>query len=356
MSAGEAARRVAAGATVALAGFLAREACLADMPAPAPSEPPAAPAKVERRESLFTDEDDLNSPPTAPPEVIAEGGSARDISIWGDYVLWSSGEGIHRVSAWGGGPSRLVVADRSVSDLANDGEHIYWIGSGSASPPWYDILRVPIGGGRAQEIARGGCNPLGLLVDEAHVYFAGLCDGIQRVPKRGGPSKTLLAFDPNVSTRYIAQDEANIYWTDEAGVSSVPKAGGAPRLILKAQWANAIAVDRTHIYWSEGSCGSDCVPHAAVVRRLAKTGGVVSTLAERQVYVSAIALDATHVYWRTELGSIRRALKEGGPVETLARNQGSGDSLEAGTRHVYWSFRLLASGAPPHGGVARVPR
>jgi sugar lactone lactonase YvrE len=101
---------------------------------------------------------------------------------------------------------------------------------------------------------------------------------------------------------------------------------GDPPVLLAEGEADAIAIDRTHVYWS-GPGG---------VRRVPKVGGKVDELGGGRSIIS-IAVDDTHFYVANrEYGSIWRTPKTGGESETLARAQVQLWSLAVDETNMYW--------------------
>jgi hypothetical protein len=72
----------------------------------------------------------------------------------------------------------------------------------------------------------------------------------------------------------------------------VPVGGGTPTTLAAGQaWPYFIAVDATHVYWTNFDDGT--------VMKVSLAGGTPATLATGpgQSYAVGIAVDATSVYW-----------------------------------------------------------
>jgi hypothetical protein len=136
----------------------------------------------------------------------------------------------------------------------------------------------------------------------------------------------------------IAVDSTHIYWTNNDGqVMRRTKAGGIPEEFAPDEpYAFRIALDDTHVYWSQF--------HSGQLRYRAKSGGEVQTAVASTVY--DVATDVTHVYF-TDFsvggvpGGVRRWDKQKGTIETLyqatdgERECPIGIALDAD--HVYWT-------------------
>ncbi len=230
------------------------------------------------------------------------------------------------------------------------------------------IKRMPVSGGALQTLADdvGGC--CGLTQDDTHLYWArresgSTNNGIFRVLKTGGPVEQVASV-PNFENAYyiraLALDDTHIFWTegktgieaiDQPGVGAVrktPKAGGA--LVTLADNGDgienpgSIALDDTHVYWTERD--------TARARRVAKNGGAVTDFnnAQENLMAESVAVNDSDVYWTDTnagyAGRLRRAGKGGGAVVDIAIGiLGPGQPMFI-NNYVYW---------PQHGGVYRLP-
>jgi hypothetical protein len=110
----------------------------------------------------------------------------------------------------------------------------------------------------------------------------------------------------------------------------------------------AIAIDATHLYWAEqGSFDAAFnYSHDGAVKRVPLAGGAVEVLASGLEDPYAIALDAGNVYW-AEYGSfapfvgaaVKKKAKAGGAVTTLATQSGYGvgPQMAVDSSRVYWA-------------------
>ena len=187
--------------------------------------------------------------------------------------------------------------------LAVDETHVYW---GYAQHLW----RVPREGGVAETIATSegsGQSGMPLAVDAQHVYWAAAHTRLTRA-RKDGSDPVLLADEPLGMGR-VALDEAWVFWTSGAArsVAAVPKAGGERQLqaFVFERWPLHIAVDATHVYWSNTS---------GPLSRTPKGGGESVVIAEVRD-TSQLIVDGDAIYW-TEQGDVFRPT---GRVVKLAR-------------------------------------
>jgi hypothetical protein len=128
----------------------------------------------------------------------------------------------------------------------------------------------------------------------------------------------------------IAVDATHVYWTDEAVVKRRAKAGGEVEVVASNGW-NSLVVDGTHVYWAYA--------FEKFLQRQSKGAGTIEDIATEQSAVH-IALDATHVYWTTfTQGTVmRREIGATlGAVETIASGLTGPMEIALDGTHVYWT-------------------
>ena len=111
----------------------------------------------------------------------------------------------------------------------------------------------------------------------------------------------------------IAVSATGVYWTNMnyGTVMTVSLNGGMPATVTPmAGYPDAIAVDTTSVYWTDGG-------DARAVMKVPLNGGTLTTLASGQFFPDGIAVDATSVYWSSG-NAVMKVPLDGGAVATLA--------------------------------------
>lgn len=199
-------------------------------------------------------------------------------------------------------------------------------------------------GGKRRAVASpsSGCPPMVLsrgemtsdvALDGDHLYFFGTEDEVWRVHKNGGTPERLAVTD--TTPFRIAFDAERMYFatmppgSDQATIWSIPKSGGTPLAVTTSvAFPRDLVVDGGYVYWSSrGTVGDGFLNPDGSVGRVRTDGSGREVLASKLHDPSEIALDATHVYFGESLAradefqfGVRRVPREGGIVETIAEN------------------------------------
>jgi hypothetical protein len=195
-------------------------------------------------------------------------GYAAGLAVGGGKVYWvDQNNGTVNSIPFGGG-SVTVVASRLVTPggLALQGSTLYLSDANG------DLLSVPASGGAVTTLFTGPGLPPNtevamytppIVTDGTNVYFSVgyVTPGIYRFPlDRSAPATSLAS----VAASGLAVDGAELYWTDDSSVSSVPIAGGPTRVVwsLDTSIAGGIssgpAVDDTSVYWGVARQTATC--------------------------------------------------------------------------------------------------
>jgi hypothetical protein len=119
----------------------------------------------------------------------------------------------------------------------------------------------------------------------------------------------------------IAIDETHVYWTNygdsvdvEGSIARVPKVGGEPTTLVSGPLAqpNSIVVDGSDVYWSNYGSGT--------IARVSKVGGSPIILAVGQSFASNVRVLGDDIFWLKYVGShliMRASAWDGGNVATV---------------------------------------
>ena len=136
----------------------------------------------------------------------------------------------------------------------------------------------------------------------------------------------------------IAVDSTSVYWTNQAGASSVleisTEGGGMPTILATAQVLPSwIAVDGSGVYWvDDGVSGAG----GGSVHKVGLTGGTTSQLGGMQGNISYFTADADRLYW-TDTASIYSIGKDGTAPASLAAGGNFITTLAVDATDIYWA-------------------
>ncbi len=161
-------------------------------------------------------------------------------------------------------PTTLAPAQTLTNCIAVDAANVYWADTGGGTPA---IMKVPLGGGAATQVAAGGDRNGCVAVDGAGVYFVD-ADKIMKAPltSTGGGSAAPLASGQHVLKGAPLVAAGGFVWwiTDVYGnvdayngknaIVRLATAGGSPVEIVSAEvmgTTGGLAVDATNVYYSD---------------------------------------------------------------------------------------------------------
>jgi hypothetical protein len=263
----------------------------------------------------------------------------------------TSVEGSERGQVAGGGGASptaelvtLAIGQLSPSQLAIDGNSVYWVNTGAEKADDTSVAKVPLAGGAVTVLVSGVAEPRGIVVDSSRVYFAAGPDeglgsgpaGLMSVPLAGGAvSLVATGFDNDP----IAIGPWGVYGSSLQNLLlEAPLAGGAavaltPRDVLSgSDTTYGIAVDAHWVYWTQWM-------DPTTVLKAPIEGGAATTLTSAPGAGFGIAVDATSIYFATGQGIMKVALT-GGPATTLSTSAGIGIAID----DAYLYFTYLGGG------------
>jgi hypothetical protein len=165
--------------------------------------------------------------------------------------------------------------------------------------------------------------------DATHVYFTSEWSLLKA--ELDGSNLEVLATEPNGGLRTVAVDATDVYVANYGGagdILKVPKTGGTFTSIAMSSTPWGLALDATHVYWSDED---------GTVMRVDKDGQNPIQIASGDAGAYGLALDATHVFWASLIsGEIKRANLDGTGVTTLATGQTDAFAMVVDATRVYW--------------------
>lgn len=183
---------------------------------------------------------------TGGPVVTLVSGLDGPRSIYVDAfrVYFLTGNALMAVSKWGGIP--VVVAPAQCGNaLTGDSTSLYWVMNCVFFPP-AGIQKVSKLGGVPWFISSE--SPGQVAIDATNVYFA-TWQKVATVNKILGGLSVPLSNAPGSGP--IAIDTWNVYFATSPGISRVSKLGGATQAVNAEAAAQGLALDATHVYWSD---------------------------------------------------------------------------------------------------------
>ncbi len=195
-----------------------------------------------------------------------------------------------------------------VRRIEADGTNVYWL----ETDPFGNVFRAPVAG-TATPVLLGNANGQSsqLRLSRDYVYANALPDGLYRVAKTGGPSETLadnLAFPDDFVVdeifAYVVESDARAITRIDLPTNARTAAVPANSLPLFMGWW-AFAQDNSALFLMNPSS----------LERYGKGNGLGATpygpvLQDPFSDEASVAVDATHLYWtETLLGAIKTAPK-----------------------------------------------
>ena len=190
------------------------------------------------------------------PEYVA----ADDAGVvWTNRGSVSDGQ-IMRQPNDDGMPFELVSGQHEPAEIASDGDRIFWLNHHSPGAGPGSVRSVSVAGGEPAVLFEGLTNPKALAIDGTTVFFAGVISrgtiDILSIPKAGGAPTVIV---PSASALAITVGNGFVYWADSFGnIVRAPISGGESVVLATDQlFVHGLAVDAWCVYWTAGSSGQD---------------------------------------------------------------------------------------------------
>lgn len=260
------------------------------------------------------------------PELVVDTKfSPGEILIFKDEMLIGARAGgeVYRVSIVLSGMPVLVgtTATGAITAMSATASAIFVVGSnGTARMDWTGMSQYSYGTVSARAIDTDG----------TLVYWTA-SNAVRNGPVAGGTSNTFFSHAGLLTVLGLALNGTDAYWGLSDGTiwTSAKAPVMAGKIGTGPTNADNLVVDGTTIYWSSSKG----------IHSISTKGGATTDLAPASSTVRALAVDATHVYWTDEsAGLIQRVLKDGsGKPEILAIEQAKPWGLALTAQTIYWA-------------------
>lgn len=220
------------------------------------------------------------------------------------------------VGGCGGMPTTLAAKQRSPSYIAADAEHAYWINYAPGTQSMATVNQCSVNGCNGQPSSftdwQYTDRPSGITVSATTLYWTVANQWVAQCPKASCVGQ-VTKLTSTKAVHLLAVDASAVYlvgsWpqngTVYGSVEKVPISGAAaPTTLVTAVFSpNGLAVDGTHVYWTDGLGGT--------VMKCPIAGCTAPTIVASGLSTpSGIAVDATSVYWTDFFtGSVYKAPK-----------------------------------------------
>jgi hypothetical protein len=228
-------------------------------------------------------------------------------------VCWarSTDGAILQVPIEGGTPVVVASQQFAPSGVAVDAANVYWTTYGNwfmSGTPKGTVMKASLETGVVTMIADNRTGAGAIAVDATAAYWSesgggdtsGGTDAVMKVLLAGGSPVTLHQAFPNVDgiPYLIGIDGSSVYYRD-GGLRKVPLSGGNVTTLLPAfPWMVDVRVDGAHVYWVG----------TGAIMRVSVAGGPQMAIATGD-QPSALAVDETHLYWTNTQGAVMALAK-----------------------------------------------
>jgi hypothetical protein len=227
-----------------------------------------------------------------------------------------------RIPIGGGAAVEIAANQTRPRAIAVDATSVYWANEGGT------VMKAALDGASPVELAVNQAEPYALAITATDAYFTTHTGNeLIRVPLMGGPTSVVAPDQSDPHGVFVDQD--NVYWSTNETVRSIPLAGGA--VVPLASGLDAVhhlAVDATHVYLSRAYLGE--------VMRVPIGGGELSVVSSGHDQIEGIAAEAGSVYF-ADSGADRVLRVAGGKLASIASAQQGPSMIALDAANVYFT-------------------
>jgi hypothetical protein len=161
-------------------------------------------------------------------------------------------------------------------------------------------------------------------------------DGGGPLPGSPTPPSVLLQLDAFLSD--LRADEGRLYFEAQSSIQTLPLAGGSPSELVHTTGED-VAVDSDSVWLARGTSGT------GQIIRVSKSDGAQQVVVDRQLSPAFLAVDATHVFWTNRStyqvsppdGSVVSAKKDGTEIAVLVSGVEEPRNVVVDADYVYFT-------------------
>jgi hypothetical protein len=235
----------------------------------------------------------------APETLVSDQPLPTDIAVDSHNIYWIDAFSRQVMTAplTGGEPSTFATTGQP-SALTVDASNAYWL-SFDYTTLTSAVMKAPLAGGAAIQLAPAGLHTGGLAVNASDVYWIDLDPDsvpqstahLMQAPLDGGPATTLFSTAGGV--RGMAVDEHSAYLVVDDSVLKFPLAGGTPASVASGIVEPSIAVGTTDVFITYSNGGSESLLKAPLA------GGKPEPVAANLRSLAQLAAHGSEVCWAT---------------------------------------------------------
>lgn len=237
--------------------------------------------------------------------VLLKGGEIipdTTLAIDDNYVYWSDGGSLNRVSKNGGPSEKIVPSAPKPDEIVMDGQNFYWlIWGGEGSPP-APLMFAPKKGGDAKPLTPRYPGASGIAIDRDFVYWM-TGDGIKKIAKAGGEVTDVYHNSSKSPSLGLQMDSDNFYFCQMGsnGHSALMKlskqTNELTQLAPSINHTMDFVIDDTSVYYFDEVRGQGSFGPVALMKVL-KNGGSPTEIDRGDAgWIRYLAADANQIYF-----------------------------------------------------------